>query len=328
MGLAVAAAIVLSSFGGRPALAEDEVPAKKAPEKRAPEKRGPVKGGPAGERPRGPRSEADLRKDIEDLVRGRGKLPEGFRPRGMGSYGGPAFGGIGGAAAQPAMTKALGKLLLKYLDEKADPVKAAVYEELLRDLGTSLAKGEDANLDQIGVRMMGRFMTGMQDPKKAPVYREIMQIFGEALTASVRVPPTARPATPPVPPAAGGAPRPARHGPATMSTNAWPRTLGGAELMYVAEEGSPDTLAVVLRRIPADSPAQAAGLKPGDTLLTLDGRPATPETLRKAEGAFVPGGKLRIHLRRMNGKTEVLELEFEAAEPAAPAAAVPAEAGK
>ena len=149
-------------------------------------------------------------------------------------------------------------------------------------------------------RIMGKLMAGLQDPAKAPVYRDIMRIFGEALTGARPAPPA-----PPAPPAKG------------MDLAQF--TLGGANVIpatLVADSAVRTT--GLVREVPADSNAHAAGLRAGDVILTLDGKPVTPESLAAADKAFVPGGKLRIELRRKEGRVEVLDLEFEADDDDAP----------
>lgn len=267
------------------------------------------------------------RKDIEELVRRGGRLPEGFIPHGMrpgakpGAKPGeepplseppPVDPGAGPLpfgppprihlertdAMEAAFAKATGTLILTYLAEKDDPARAAVYEALLADVGTALAKGDGkplaAHASAIMAKLMRNLRTAQQrrDLQTIRVYREVLRIFGQALTAGAR---PAQPAPPPEP----------------MDLARF--TLGGANVIpatLVADSAVRRT--GLVREVPADSHAHAAGLRAGDVILTLDGKPVTPQSLGAADKAFVPGGKLRIELRRREGKLEILDLEFEA----------------
>ena len=186
---------------------DDETPAPKKDEpapKAEPAPRGEVRPAPA---PPG----GMTRKDIEELVRRGGRLPEGFIPHGwrFDEGDGPKkptgsihrdmpFPMPGGGAMEGALAQATGKLILKYLEEKDDPARAAIYEELLREIGKALAEGKGETFAAHVPRVMGRLMGGLADPKKAPVYREIMKIFGEAMAGGLTAP--QEPADPPRPP--------------------------------------------------------------------------------------------------------------------------------
>ena len=80
-----------------------------------------------------------------------------------------------------------------------------------------------------------------------------------------------------------------------------------------------DRLHVIVRRVPAGSIAARIGLKPSDAIESIDGKPATPTLLRQAAKAIVPGGKLKLGVRRKDGTSEVLDLEFEAPDADTPA---------
>lgn len=321
-------AILCALALGVPAFAgEEEAPGKKAPPKKA-EAKAPAQ--PAPTPPPGL-----TRQDIEELVKRGGRLPEGFVPHGMrpGTRG-PGAGPAGPRPGQPpflrgpgafglasgaegALTKAMGQLVLKYLDEKDDPVRAEVYEDLLREIATVMARGESGSVAALMPMLMGRLIAGLGDPKKAPVYREIMTIFGQALVTVDPKPPafvpgTAGPVTPPAdrPPAAPQDPGGTQ--PLAPTQGQWPTSFAGAEVIYVGTGDPAAVMQVHLRRIPESSLAWQAGLRPGHRILAIDGKPATPARLREAEKAFTPGGKLLLRLRRMNGTIDVLNLEFEA----------------
>jgi S1-C subfamily serine protease len=66
--------------------------------------------------------------------------------------------------------------------------------------------------------------------------------------------------------------------------------------------------------VPSGSTAAAAGLHEGDRITAIDGAPVTPAALQKAAKAFHTGGQLTLGLRRKDGQTETLEIEFEVEE--------------
>lgn len=305
---------------------------------------------PAGESPKpAPRAEPTppmppappagglTRKDIEELVRRGGRLPDDFVPHGwrLDDGGGPkkptgAFHReppfpLGTASHRDAMeaafTKATGTLILKYLAEKDDPARAAVYEDVLKALGTTLSTGAGSTIGGHVPGLMTKLMAGLQDPAKAPVYRDIMRIFGEALEAAGPRPPgfvfgkNGPPPTAPVEPRAVPAP--------PLPPGLAPRAhdLAGATVVVGYKFDGVDSFKEKLlttrglgmvERVPVASNAYAAGLRAGDTILSLDGKPVSGQTVQAANKAFVPGGKLRIELRRKEGKVEILDLEFEA----------------
>ncbi|MDA1194807.1 MAG: hypothetical protein O2894_06450 [Planctomycetota bacterium] len=236
---------------------------------------------PKPEQPEQPEQpSARTRADIEELVRGGGRLPEGFVPEALGS---PSLPFGEGGPAQAALGRALGGLLLKYLAEKDDPARVAAYEALLRDVAEVLTTDESGDLRRVAPQLMTRFLAGMADPAKKPVYREVLSLLGQALTAGL-TPAPAAPAAPSL-------------------------TFAGATLIWSGR--SDGALVARVALVPAGSIAEAAGLRVGDDLLAVDAKPADPAALKRAAGAFVPGGQLRLTLRRKEGTVETLDLEFE-----------------
>jgi hypothetical protein len=214
------------------------------------------------------------------------------------------------------LSQAVGQLLLNYLDVKKDPVKAPIYEDLLRELAKTLVAGDKTGgMQKIGMQMMGRFMAGLQDPAKAPVYQEIMQVFGEAMGGMLGGPmgpagpakPRMRsvPALPLVRPVSPVGPLPFKDAPAT---------LGGARLGYVTPAMSSDPFVfkvLVMGPLEPQSLAAQAGLKAGDQIVAIDGKTTDPAGIRKAHKVFKDGGKLLLRLRRMDGTTQVLDIELD-----------------
>jgi len=257
------------------------------------------------------------KKDLEEIVKRGGTLPGGFVPHGMGPGGprgpggmgpGGELGGAQGEALMQALAKATGKLLLRYLDVKDDPVKGPVYEDVLRNLAKALIDGGggQAGIQQMGMRLMGRFMGGMQDPDKAPVYREIMGIFSEVMGAAMRgamgggMPP--------------GMPRPPKTPPAPTAGpfKDAPRDIGGAVIVYRMQATGPGEFEILpgIGAVPPGSAAAQAGFQPGDRIEQVDGKAVDAAGLKHAHRVFSEGGKLTLRLRRKDGSVEELELDI------------------
>ena len=258
------------------------------------------------------------KKDLEEIVRRGGTLPGGFVPHGMGP-GGP-LGGAQGEALMQALAKATGKLLLRYLDVKDDPVKGPVYEDVLRNLARSLIDGGggQAGMQQMGMRLMGSLMGGMQDPAKAPVYREIMGIFSEVMGAAMRgamgagMPP-GMPRPPQTPPAPTAGPTPiAGPTPTAGPFKDAPRDIGGALIVYRVQAIAYGEFEILpgIGAVPPGSAAAQAGFQPGDRIEQVDGKAVDAAGLKRAHKVFSEGGKLTLRLRRKDGSVEELELDI------------------
>lgn len=255
-----------------------------------------------------PTPRSSTKRDLEELVRRGGRLPEGFVPHGMPppegrSLGGPLTAGFGRAA---------GKLILRYLEVKDDPRRGPIYEEVLRELANALTREPDepgAAAHAVGMRLLEFAMKGLQGyvdggsaGPESGVYREIVEILRDAANEAVRG--LASPRPPGVPPAPGPLGRDAPRAPIDM-----PRELGGATLALRAV--APDHVELRVVAVPADSLAREMGLRRGDAILAIDGRPADLAGLRRARDAVRKAGQLTLRVKRMDGRIEQLDIEFE-----------------
>lgn len=114
--------------------------------------------------------------------------------------------------------------------------------------------------------------------------------------------------------AAAGAPgqdvRPAP--PAAELTHGWI----GFSYLVLPREGR-DGAAIVVRRVVEGSPAERAGLRPGDALLRIDGRDADPTTFRRVAGSIEAGDRVRLTIRRDDSTRDVLVVAAPRPRPAA-----------
>ena len=87
---------------------------------------------------------------------------------------------------------------------------------------------------------------------------------------------------------------------ANPGSSASSRTGSGA-FLGVSSQPSTDGTGVVVRDVVAGSPAEAAGLRPGDVLTSLGGRDvAGPDDLQSAISAHKPGDEVEIKFQRGN----------------------------
>jgi hypothetical protein len=246
----------------------------------------------AGERV--PGLDEDTLRDVEELLRGGGRLPEGFVPRRLlrGMEGGVLDGAADLEAVVQRMLRPVGRLVLAYLDAKADPVKGPVYEGFLREFATSLAKvgepGHDAA--SIGARFLGKFLAGLSDPDpaKAAAYQEVMEILVGDFAAEGP---------------AAGRPKTTVRLPASKPD----LLLGGAPLRFEEDSAAP---LVEVTEVPPGSQAAAVGLAAGDRILEIDGQAPTRASVARAVESFGKPGKLSFRVRRKDGSIEVFEIEF------------------
>lgn len=250
------------------------------------------------------------KRDIEELIAGGGRLPEGFKPHALGAGAPPPDTG-----ALAGMARAAGRVMLRYLEVKEDPVRAPIYEKVLAEVGkvlVGLDADAPADLRQVGMRLLGSFMQGMNDPKTAPVYREIMDLVTKEML-TVAAPPVAlrprvgrrEPVPPDRPPTVSG-----------LRGFVTPTFVGGAHLKTVPLLDRDLVSGQRVLGVEPGSVAHEMGLRGGDLIYTVNGKPADlrgVEAIRKALGQ---PGKLSIEVKRRDGKIEVLDIEFEAAEPA------------
>jgi hypothetical protein len=222
-----------------------------------------------------PKPESSLRKDLEELVKRGGKLPSDFVPHETLAR--------GADSVQSALGRILGQLILEYLAAKDDDVKAPVYERVLRDLAGEMTRGTDAPASYPAVmrrlsQVRNRYRAALGDGefRRATAIRRILDVFATHLKGAL----------------------PDRR----------PPDLGGARLALLGEGGS---AALMVLSVPTGSLAQEMGLRAGDTILAIDGRPADFPGLRRARKAVREAGQLTLRVRRMDGRIEQLDIEFE-----------------
>ncbi len=243
------------------------------------------------------------KRDIEELVKGGGKLPEGFKPHALGS---DRSSGTADEATT-GMARAAGRVMLRYLEVKDDPVRGPVYEKVLGQVAKMLAEMKPgADTRQVGMRMLGTFMQGMNDPETAPVYREIVQLVSKEMVLAESPDPGRRP--PPVPR------KPLKPGDPIFPTY----FVGGAHVRMTATISDGAELGTGYRVLGVEpgSEAHEMGLRGGDTIRKVNGKEAGDGGLETIRNALGKPGKLTIEVKRKNFKIEVLDIEFEAAEPA------------
>lgn len=83
--------------------------------------------------------------------------------------------------------------------------------------------------------------------------------------------------------------------------DSWPGGIG-AVLGHSSEERR-----LVVREVPADTPAAAAGLEPGDEILEIDGREVSALSVREVVAALrgEVGSRVRLLVRRLDEELEV-----------------------
>lgn len=270
------------------------------------------KEGPAGLGP-------EALKDIEELIRGGGRFPAGWRPnalRGAADAGaaGPAEGadrrpvapgaGPGPAAAPLALGGALGRLILEALSAREDPVRGPVYEALLRDVAGALValSGPGTRLEEVLAGLGARLLNGLADPVSGPIYRrhlgEVLEALGQAAPGSA-----AGATASPGPASAPSEPAPA------PAQGAGPGALLGARVTFLGPLlGGPGWR---FDEVPPGSLAEQLGLRPGDVLVSVDGVDASPAARALLAETVRARGQLTLGVRRKEGHGEVLDAAFE-----------------
>ncbi len=244
--------------------------------------------------PQAGRTPKDVESDIAELIRRGGKLPKGWRPagEGPGPFGSTEFGSPPRIVLDDDYSSALARLVLAYLRVEKDPVKGPLYRSVLRRLAQQTLDGQDAR-PLFAERSLGHeLLRGAEgDPTTAPIYAEILKILGREAAPLVAPP----------------APKPPFEGPFAGV----PTSLGGASVGYGINAGVRGVRWLALRSVPKNSTAHAAGLRAGDRIVRIDGKPVDAAGMRRAVKAFEEGGQLTLDVVRRNDKRETLNLLLE-----------------
>ncbi len=214
-----------------------------------------------------------LREDLRVLLRNGGRFPEDYEPAASKTS---ALEGLGGPFSRGAegIAEMTGALLLAYLDVKDDAGRAPIYESVLAELARMLRYG---TTHEAAARLMTRLIRHRNDRVYAEIWRVLLSV-GPPLRGS------------------------------WFESQA--PNFAGAEIAFVARISlHEDAVAVRLGAIEEGSPAARMGLAEGDAILEIDGNYPTSERLAAAEARIRAGDKLRVRVRRRDGKMELLEFE-------------------
>jgi hypothetical protein len=173
--------------------------------------------------------------------------------------------------ASASLAKISGSILKRYLELKADPSKAVIYEQALEVVAEALLDAQpEQDAKGLGLALMPMLIRGLQDEQTAPACVDLMKLIG---ATNAKDPD-------------GTAPEPV--------------TFGGARL-HGQRIGA----------VPKGSVAAQMRLEEGDVIQQIDGHEADPAAFRAARRVIEQGGKLTLRVRRKEGETDTLEIEFE-----------------
>ena len=205
------------------------------------------------------------------------------------------------------LMKATGRLMLKYLDEKQDPEKAAAYDDVFRALGgvlSHLDPGDERGMVAAGMKAMLDLLPTMKTPKRAEVMRVVMTTLAGAVAEGVQSEVEA----------AAGAPHP--------EVAAKPHALGDALVRGLADGLFQTFSERALRgaqlevpaarcegfRVKAVKPGSWAaelGLRAGDTIVQFGDTAATGRSLLDAARTLRRRGDLALTVLREGARVEL-----------------------
>jgi hypothetical protein len=207
-----------------------------------------------------------------------------------------------------SLLNATGRLMLKYLDEKQDPEKAAAYEDIFRALGgvlSHLQRGDERGTAAAGMKAMVDLMPSMKSPKRAEVLRDVLKTLAIAMAEGMRG--DVAPPGPDTKAKGGGE----AHAVGDVLIGALSdclleelseRALGGAQLDAPApgREGFP------VKAVRPGSKAEALGLQAGDAIVQVGDVPASWRGLIRAARALRRRGELpRMTVLRAGARVEL-----------------------
>ena len=207
-----------------------------------------------------------------------------------------------------SLLNATGRLMLKYLDEKQDPEKAAAYEDIFRALGgvmSHVQRGDERGMAAAGMKAMVDLMPSMKSPKRAEVLRDVLKTLALAVAEGMRS--DIATASPEAKPQVGGE----AHAVGDVLIGAFTdvllaevseRALGGAQLDAPApgREGFP------VKAVRPGSKAEALGLQAGDAIVQVGDAPASWRGLIRAARALRRRGELpRMTVVRAGARVEL-----------------------
>ncbi len=195
------------------------------------------------------------------------------------------------SAALGIVTKTMGRLILKYLEDKKDPVKAEVYEDFLRALAEGFVAADPerpaANRDALA-KAVGTLVMAMTDPKKRAAAAEILKSLSKDVAGDVK---RAAKEALPVPP------------PGDVREE-W----AGARLSAgTGEDGTP---VWNVEEVAPDSPAAHAGLVKGDAIVAVDSKTPSTGVWSKLRKTAENGGKVTLTVLRAGGKRVSFDVEL------------------
>lgn len=201
------------------------------------------------------------------------------------------------AEALRPIVRAVAALLRTYLEDKADPAKAKVWDEFLRDIVKDLEAVPDASpaegVGGFAGRLAARALQGFSDPER----KEVMgRILSAMLGAAQPKPAAEKPA----------AEKPAGRAPTAGESSDDPLVAGGAHLHLVARTGG--ALALEVQALDEGSVAAQLGLATGDAIVEVGGAPVGMDSPAALKRGLSRPGELALTVDRQ-GKRIAFDVE-------------------